>query len=277
MQHFAETPPAPQDPRRAHADDAGARGRFARVALAVVALHAAGLVALDRFDRTRPPQDAGGAVEIPVEVVEDAPAETGAPASPASKPTPNAQPATDAQKIAPPAPQRQQAARSLVLERPRENALPQKAGARGEQGDEKTPDPLHGDKQADDHPFGALAPMQAQADPPSGPTFLSPQALTQPRRRATAETGNDNYRAKVLQKVYEAMSDPGRPRPKAVALVAFTLDDTGALASIELAKRSGHADLDAEALDMVRRAAPYPAPPANADRHFGAFIEFGGE
>jgi TonB family protein len=59
------------------------------------------------------------------------------------------------------------------------------------------------------------------------------------------------------------------------AVVSFTVDDKGQLASLALAQSSGHADLDAEALAMVRRVAPFPPPPANATRSFAAAIDFG--
>lgn len=257
-------------------DDAAA-GRPRWTAAAVVCTHIAGLLVLEKLDRLQPPKDAGLATEIPVEVVQSEDADK----PPPDRPRP-AQPQareSDAGPEAPPEPTRAEPspgshAPSPVLERPRETDLPQKAGARGqaraEQGGETATHPR-------DAPFGALARLDEKAETPKGPTFLAPQTLLE-RRPApqSTETGNDNYRARVLAMVSEAMIDPDRPRPAAVALVAFTVDDRGALASITLAKPSGHADLDAEALDMVRRAAPFPPPPANADRRFGAFIEFGG-
>jgi TonB family protein len=244
----------------------------AGVAAGVLCLHLAGLVALDLLDRMRPPVDAGAAVEIPVEMVTETPQK-----EPAEQPAPAqsdaAQPKSPAAEAAAKAP------RGVVIERPRESELPQKARARGAADAEPKKDNEEEpkDSKAQDQPFGALAALDKTAEAPGGPVFLSPTALMQPRKpRADKESGNDNFRAKVLQKVQDAMIDPERPRPKAVALVSFAIDANGALVSAELARPSGHADLDAEALDMVRRAAPFPAPPANADRRFGAFIEFGG-
>jgi periplasmic protein TonB len=47
-----------------------------------------------------------------------------------------------------------------------------------------------------------------------------------------------------------------------VVSLAFTIDRKGNLASSRIEKTSGSEVLDAEALAMVKRAAPFPAPPA---------------
>jgi protein TonB len=47
-----------------------------------------------------------------------------------------------------------------------------------------------------------------------------------------------------------------------VATVAFTIDRAGRVVGASLAGSSGDAALDAEAVSMVRRASPVPAPPA---------------
>jgi protein TonB len=47
-----------------------------------------------------------------------------------------------------------------------------------------------------------------------------------------------------------------------VATVAFSIDRAGRVTSASLARSSGDAALDAEAVSMVRRASPVPAPPA---------------
>jgi protein TonB len=45
------------------------------------------------------------------------------------------------------------------------------------------------------------------------------------------------------------------------AAVAFSLDGSGNVTSIRLVRSSGHASLDRESQDLVRRASPFPAPP----------------
>jgi protein TonB len=52
------------------------------------------------------------------------------------------------------------------------------------------------------------------------------------------------------------------------ARVTFSIAPSGALASVSISRSSGNAELDAAALDHVRRAAPFPAPPAGAQRRY---------
>ncbi|SFK29840.1 energy transducer TonB family protein [Methylocapsa palsarum] len=59
------------------------------------------------------------------------------------------------------------------------------------------------------------------------------------------------------------------------SVVVFSLDDAGGVKSVSLFRSSGDPDLDAESLDVVTRAAPFPAPPAGAQHDFAAEITFG--
>jgi periplasmic protein TonB len=59
------------------------------------------------------------------------------------------------------------------------------------------------------------------------------------------------------------------------AVVSFVLDDAGELTDVSLVRSSGEADLDAESLALVARAAPFPKPPLGAQRAFAAEITFG--
>ncbi|MBE7219820.1 MAG: TonB family protein, partial [Caulobacteraceae bacterium] len=56
--------------------------------------------------------------------------------------------------------------------------------------------------------------------------------------------------------------------------VHFTIDAKGEIVDVELVHRSGVAALDAEALDIVHRAAPFPVPPQGAQRVFDANFTF---
>jgi TonB family protein len=56
--------------------------------------------------------------------------------------------------------------------------------------------------------------------------------------------------------------------------VAFSLDGGGRVTGAGLSRSSGERDMDAEAVAMVRRAAPFPAPPPGAPRSFSASIGF---
>jgi colicin import membrane protein len=57
-------------------------------------------------------------------------------------------------------------------------------------------------------------------------------------------------------------------------VVSFSLDDAGRAFAVSLGRSSGHADIDAETLAMVRRAVPFPAPPRGAPHAFSAAISF---
>ncbi|MCW6508698.1 TonB family protein [Lichenifustis flavocetrariae] len=59
------------------------------------------------------------------------------------------------------------------------------------------------------------------------------------------------------------------------AVVAFTLDDKGGLATLGIAVSSGHPDVDEAALDYIRHSAPFPPPPPGAQRSFSPAIGFG--
>ena len=57
-------------------------------------------------------------------------------------------------------------------------------------------------------------------------------------------------------------------------VVRFSLDASGNVLGAGLAGSSGNADIDREAVAMVRRAAPFPAPPPGAQRRFSIGINF---
>lgn len=59
-----------------------------------------------------------------------------------------------------------------------------------------------------------------------------------------------------------------------VARVRFTFDEGGRVTSIRLTRSSGIASLDAEALAIVRRASPIPAPPPDGPRYLTVPVVF---
>lgn len=59
-----------------------------------------------------------------------------------------------------------------------------------------------------------------------------------------------------------------------VVVVAFWLDERGDLVHQAVYKTSGHPELDGEAVDAIRRAAPYPPPPPGSPHGFVAQMEF---
>ncbi len=59
------------------------------------------------------------------------------------------------------------------------------------------------------------------------------------------------------------------------AVVAFSIDDAGAIAGLSIVQSSGNAALDGLALELVRAAGPFPPPPPGAQRNFTPALTFG--
>ena len=267
--------------KRLRRRDASDIQRLASIVLAVAIAHAGGLATVAWLENRRPPESAPPGVEIPVEVMSETDASAQAPAAakaPETRREADAPPASsDAQQQSQPepAPSPQQPPAGVqkpppgvIVERPQETDKPQEARKRA--ASERKPE--------DAKAFGALAAVAKPPEPQRLPAFIAPQAYFEDTRPKPApDAGNDNYRARVLGRVAEAMLEPDRPRPKALAIVGFRIDDSGALVSAWLARPSGFADLDAEAIEMVKRAAPFPVPPEKTDRNFAAAIAFGAQ
>lgn len=94
------------------------------------------------------------------------------------------------------------------------------------------------------------------------------QSAERPAQQASA-AGNaavTNYPGEVMRRIQRVRQ--ARVRARGTAVVAFTIADGGALASASLSRASGNTELDQAALDHIRRAAPFPAPPPGAQRRF---------
>ncbi|UXX82385.1 energy transducer TonB [Roseovarius pelagicus] len=88
---------------------------------------------------------------------------------------------------------------------------------------------------------------------------------------AAGNAAASNYPGLVMKKI----SRVSRPRAasKGTAVIAFSIAPSGALARVSVARSSGSAQLDQAAAQMIRRAAPFPAPPAGARRDFSISIK----
>lgn len=64
-----------------------------------------------------------------------------------------------------------------------------------------------------------------------------------------------------------------RADTRGTALVQFSIGEGGRLASVRVTRSSGSPRLDRAALTVVQRAAPFPAPPAGAQRSFPVQIK----
>ncbi|MDF1708791.1 MAG: TonB family protein [Paracoccaceae bacterium] len=97
------------------------------------------------------------------------------------------------------------------------------------------------------------------------------KAATAPSRQATAQgdggaAASASYGRAVLTQISRTRKARAPARGRTV--VAFSISDAGALASVKVLQSSGSTDLDQVALDHIRRAAPFPKPPSGARRQF---------
>ncbi|WP_103333831.1 energy transducer TonB family protein [Pseudotabrizicola formosa] len=84
-----------------------------------------------------------------------------------------------------------------------------------------------------------------------------------------AQAGNAaraTYPAVVLRKIERTRKPASRARGSVV--VAFRVAPSGGLASAQVVRSSGDPALERTALDHIRRAAPFPPPPAGAETDF---------
>lgn len=91
------------------------------------------------------------------------------------------------------------------------------------------------------------------------------------KSKSAGNAAASNYPGLVMRKLSRA------PRPRinvrGAAVVAFRVSDGGGLAAVTIARSSGSSALDQAALRVVRRAAPFPAPPSGARRSFSVRIK----
>lgn len=92
------------------------------------------------------------------------------------------------------------------------------------------------------------------------------QAAVAAARQAAANYGNV-----VMRRISRTRRESTRAR--GVAVVSFRIAASGQLASVGIGRSSGNADLDSIAVNHVRRAAPFPAPPAGAQTSFSIQFE----
>lgn len=94
------------------------------------------------------------------------------------------------------------------------------------------------------------------------------------RQRAAAPAGNaaaSNYPGQVMSRI--ARVGKPRVRSRGTAVIAFSIGGGGQLAGVRVARSSGSAALDQAALGIIRQAAPFPRPPAGAQRNFSIQIK----
>lgn len=102
-------------------------------------------------------------------------------------------------------------------------------------------------------------------------TETTPAAPSTKQKEAAASAGSGKtavaaYGASVMKKIRKTKKAKAPARGSVV--VGFSIADNGGLASVEVLRSSGSPDLDQVALDHIRRAAPFPAPPQDTGRQF---------
>ncbi len=120
---------------------------------------------------------------------------------------------------------------------------------------------------------------QAKREADARATAARPAAAPQAAAKPAAASAGDiaTFRSRVAGKLASSRRYPDSAKSRGatgVAVVSFRIDPSGNPIGVSLAKSSGHADLDAETLAMVRRASPFPAPPLGAPTTFTAPINY---
>ncbi|MEM6589423.1 MAG: TonB family protein [Pseudomonadota bacterium] len=105
-------------------------------------------------------------------------------------------------------------------------------------------------------------------------TGTQQQSNTRSGTGTSTQTGNaavSNYPGKVMRRLSRVSKPRGVGRGTTV--VAFRVSSSGGLSGASIARSSGNPNLDQAALNVVRRAAPFPPPPPGAQTSFSINIK----
>ena len=87
-----------------------------------------------------------------------------------------------------------------------------------------------------------------------------------PATTAEGNAARSTYPGLVLRKIERTRKPSVSAR--GTVIVSFRVSASGALATARIVRSSGDASLERAALDHIKRAAPFPAPPAGAETEF---------
>lgn len=110
-----------------------------------------------------------------------------------------------------------------------------------------------------------LPPERKQPDKPVEQAPPVPESTSPPRPRPSA-AAIASWHQKIALQVERHKGYPASARARhetGVAELAFTLDRNGKVVKSRVVRSSGFVALDQETIDTVRRAQPFPPPPAN--------------
>lgn len=95
------------------------------------------------------------------------------------------------------------------------------------------------------------------------------------KKTATSQSSNNAAAAKYPNQVMRRIARVSKPRVNSpgTAVVAFSISGSGGLARLSIARSSGSSKLDQAALRVIKKAAPFPAPPRGAQRSFSIRIK----
>jgi len=113
--------------------------------------------------------------------------------------------------------------------------------------------------------LGTLSSMgaQAQQDPQPRPQE-APPVVTAPSAPPSGSSATASWQQSSVARLAKVQRYPAQAHGvQGVVSLAFTIDRQGEVVSSKIVKSSGSAVLDAEALDLIKRAAPLPLPPAD--------------
>ena len=236
-----DRPAAPQRPPR--------REWFAPAVLAGSLMLHAGIVAPLLWARAeaRPP------VETPIEVVQLPPEPDKPQPDKLKPPTPQAKPPTPQAK--PPEPPRQSQATPPAQKPP----MPKPA--------QKPPEKERAAKPA--KPQESVAQRMEQ--------LIGPMAALAVPAAASSDNPFDDpvsYQQLILSRVAAQKREDQHDGIPTHAVISFAIGDRGEVVTCEVQEKSLDPTLDAEAVAMVHRGAPYPLPPPGAPRRFSFGLAF---
>ncbi len=108
----------------------------------------------------------------------------------------------------------------------------------------------------------------------AGTSQTAKATTTGQQSAAATQAGNaaaSNYPGQVMRRI-SRLPKP-RVNARGTTVVAFSIGSGGGLAGVSVARGSGSASLDRAAVTLIRRAAPFPNPPAGAQRQFSISIK----
>lgn len=119
----------------------------------------------------------------------------------------------------------------------------------------------------------AAEPVQQQQPRPQQPAASQPPAQAAAPRISPEQWQNQVLRRLDQRKVYPRAA--GERGESGTVVISFSVDASGRVSSVGVARSSGSPDLDQAAIETARRASPLPSPPAGfAGQSLSATIRF---